>query len=67
MLRAAAMNAPQATRESAEPTEIRRTPRSVSRDKVRSGAGRETMTFTGFGATAFTIAEICSASLIPGA
>src|SRR6185436_575504 len=48
MLRAARINAPQATRASAPPTEIRRTPRSVSLETERS-PGEETKTLTGFG------------------
>ena len=49
MDRAARMNAPQATRDSAEPIEIRRTPASRSFATVRSGLGVETRTFTGLG------------------
>src|SRR5258706_1222745 len=62
MLRAAQMKAPHATRASAEPTEMRRTPRPASRATERAGLGAETSTLTGFGDTAFTIATISSGS-----
>jgi len=61
------MNAPQATRDRAEPTDTRRTPRSVSRDIVKTLLGDETKTLTGLGATALTIAAISPESVTPGA
>ena len=67
------MNAPHATRASAEPTEIRRTPRSASFETVRFGSGRDISTLTGFGATAFvgfghvapTFGDIFEARVLP--
>src|SRR5436190_23097180 len=66
MLRAARMKAPQATRASADPTEMRRTPRSLSRATESMGLGEDINTLTGFGATAFTIAAISPGSMTPG-
>src|ERR1051325_4849056 len=65
--RAAFMNAVHATRESAPPTEILRTPRSVNAAKERFGSGRNDKTFTALGATALTMASICFGSVTPGA
>ena len=58
MLRAARMKAPHATRARAAPTEMRRTPRSASRDSDSAGSGLDTRTLTGFGETSCTIAVI---------
>ena len=67
MLRAELMKAPHATQANAEPTEMRRTPKLVKWETVRSELKRDTRTFTGFGATAFTIASISLGLLTPGA
>src|SRR5882672_12969853 len=58
MFRADCIKAPQATRASAAPTEIRRTPRALSWETEESQLLVETRTFTGLGATALTIAAI---------
>src|SRR4030095_4253839 len=52
MLRAARTKAPQATRAKAEPTEMRRTPRSASWETVSVRFALKANTFTGFGETA---------------
>ena len=63
---AACMKAPQATRERAEPTLMRRTP-SSARSATRRPASAPISTLTGFGAAASTIAAIGSRSCGPGA
>src|SRR6185312_1201934 len=65
MVRVARMKPPHAARDKAEPTEMRRTPSSVSRATVMPGD--ETSTLTGFGATARTILAIIASSFTPGA
>src|SRR5439155_15784733 len=67
MLRAARMNAPQATRARADPTDTRRTPRSASRASESTPLGVDINTLTGLGETAFTMAAIASESRTPGA
>src|SRR5436189_1119201 len=52
---AARTNAPHAANARPEPTEIRRTPRSVNWESESWWLNPETRMFTGFGATVFTI------------
>src|SRR5437016_2100576 len=66
MSRAARMTAVQPTRASVPPRLMRRTPSEARSFTVRSIA-LDIRKFTGFGATAFTTAAICSRVLIPGA
>src|SRR5262249_10729964 len=66
MSRAARMIAVQATRASVPPRLMRRTPSPARSFTVRSVA-LDMRKFTGFGATAFTTAAICSRVLMPGA
>ena len=63
---AACANPDQAARASAPPTLMRRTP-SAARSETVSSLGQPISTFTGFGATALTIAAISSRVRTPGA
>lgn len=65
--RADVMKAPRASRERAEPTEMRRTPISARRLTEKPGVGLATNTLTGLGATARTIADINMRSVMRGA
>ena len=66
MSRAARITAVQATRASVPPRLMRRTP-SEARSFTVSSVALDIRKFTGFGATAFTTAAICSRVLMPGA
>src|SRR5262245_7164562 len=66
MSRAARTTAVQATRASVPPRLMRRTP-SEARSFTVSSVALDIRKFTGFGATAFTTAAICSRVLMPGA
>jgi hypothetical protein len=65
--RAARMKPLQAARASAEPTDTRRTPRSPRRATDSPALALDINTFTGRGATAFTICAISEGALTPGA